>query len=643
MFDLFRSRDKAVRYMLTGLLGVVALSMITYLIPGSGASSGGGGTDPVLAEVGKQKVTQKEVQRAIQNMTRNRQMPAELLGIYAPQIMNQMVLERSMAFEADRLGITVSDDEVDNAIIDQMPPQLIKDNKVDVAALNAILAEQGASLADMKSDTKRQLAVNRLRQIVAQGIVISPREVEDEYHRRNDKIKVEYTILTAAKFQSLATVTDAEMQNYFNGNKVLFQIPEKRSLAVIVLDPEQIGARIVSTDEELKKQYTSDQEKYRVAERVRGRHILVKSDTSNDAAMKAKAEGLLKQIKGGGDFAELAKKNSDDPGSGANGGELGWFQKGQMVPEFEKSAFSLAPGQTSGLVKTMFGYHIIQVEEKENAHLKPFEEVKAELAADYKKRSVNSQLQQLSDKALAELRKDALHPEKAAAIGGTIPVLVNNVQVGDPIPQVGVSKEFDSAVSGLKKGEVTAGPVVLTGGKVVIASVTDYFPAHQAKLEEVKNEIKTKVEQSKLQSILNQKVNELVKTAQSTGDLAKAAKDMGVELKTSGDVDRNAAVEGVGTGSIIDEAYSKPVGTVVGPINAQGGRVVVKVISKTPADLGALAAQSNSIRDELKQKKGRDRGQLFEEGLKGRLEKEGKLKVYKEIQSRIIEGFKQRS
>jgi peptidyl-prolyl cis-trans isomerase D len=384
---------------------------------------------------------------------------------------------------------------------------------------------------------------------------------------------------------------------------------------------------VVPTDAELRKDYTSSLDKFRVPERVQVRHILIKADASNDAAMKAKAEGLLKQIQAGGDFAKLAKENSQDNaangGSAANGGELGFIVKGQTVPEFEKAAFSLQPGQTSGLVKTTYGYHILQVEKHEQAHVQAFEEVKNQLTTEYTQRVSSIEMQKLADKLVAELHKDPLHPEKAAEALGTTVIRAENVQAGDPIPGIGVSKEISDAVAPLRKGEMTAGPVILPGNKVAVATVTDYQPAHQASLEEAKADVRNKASQDKLQDILQKKSTELLaKTQAMGGDLAKAGKEMGLEVKTSPDVNRQGAIEGIGSASLLTDAFAKPVGTLFGPVAAPGGRVVGKVVAKIPADLTELPGQMASIRDELKQQKTRDRSTLFEDGLKKRLQED---------------------
>jgi len=658
MFDLFRSRDKAVRITLSVLLGLVGLSMVTYLIPTTGTDTGGVADRTVVASIGKEDLTSQEVSRVIQNMTRSRQLPSELLAIYVPQIVQQMITDRAMAYEANRLGIRVTSDETENAILDSLPAEIVKGGKVDAATLNAVLQQQGVSMADLKDDTSRQLVINRLRQIVGEGVVVSPREIADEFHHRNDKIRVDYALLAPAKYQAEAEPAEAEIKAYYDANKASFQTPEKRSLGIILLDPAKVGTTLPS-DAELRKDYASKQDTFKTPERVQARHILIKSDASNDAAMKAKAEGILKQIQAGGDFAKLAKDNSDDPGSKAQGGELGWIVKGQTVPEFEKSAFSLQPGQTSGLVKTTYGYHILQVEKHEQAHVQPFDEVKGQLTAEFMQRAGAAELEKLADKAVAELRKDPLHPEKAAEALGTTVIRAENIQAGDPIPGIGVSKEITDAVAPLRKGEMTAGPIVLPGNKVVVASVTDYQPAHQASLEEAQADVRNKASQEKLQTIVARKAAELFSRAQALGgDLAKAGKELNIEVKTSPDVNRNAAIEGVGSANLLGDAFSKPEGALLGPVQVPGGRVVARIVAKTPADLSALPAQTAGIRDELRQQKIKDRSAMFEDGLKKTLQENCSvwgwlasrwrggcpvLKVHQDVITRLVQSYSSRS
>lgn len=640
MFDLFRSREKAVRYLLTALLALVGLSMVTYLIPGSGQQyDSGPGNTQVLAKIGNSELTSQEVSKAISNMTRQRQMPAELLSIYVPQIVQQMITERALAYEAERLGMKVSEEEAEDSIIDQLPPDVVKNGKVDAQLVTAVLQQQGITMNQLRDDTSRGLLVARLRQMIAGSIVVSTAEIEKEYHRRNDKIKLQYVLISSDKYKTEAEPTDTEIQAYYNAHKSEFMEREKKSLGIIILDPARAQNAPV-TDAELRREYNANQDRFRTQERVQAKHILVKSDATNDAAMKAKAEGLLKQIQAGGDFAKIAKENSGDPGSAAQGGELGWIVKGQTVPEFEKSAFSLKPGETSGLVKTTYGYHIIQVEAHEQARLQALDEVKAQLTGEINQRKGNEQLQAKADKAIAELRKDPAHPDKAtAAVDGDL-FTATNVASGDPYPGIGVSKEFNDAVAALKKGEVTAGPVVLQGNRVAIASVLDVQAARQSTYEEARAQARTRAGEIKLAGIVDKKATDLAaKVKELNGDLEKAAKSMALEVKTSTDIDRQGAVEGVGQASLFEESFNKPENTVVGPITSGANKVMAKTLTKTSADPAGIAPLSAGIRTDLKQKKETERQQLFEDGLKKRLEQEGKLKVRQDLVMGLVRQY----
>src|ERR1035438_2728078 len=258
-------------------------------------------------------------------------------------------------------------------------------------------------------------------------------------------------------------------------------------------------------------------------------------------------------------------------------------------------------------------------------------------------RAQSAGMQNRADKAVAELHKDPLHPEKAAEALGTTVIHADNIQTGDPIPGIGVSKELSDAVAPLRKGEMTPGPIVLPGNKIVVASVMDYQAAHPASLEEAKADVRNRASQDKLQKILQQKSNELLAKAQAMGgDLTKAAKEMGIEVKTSPDVNRNAAIEGIGNAGTIPDAFTKPVGALLGPFAVVGGRGIARIVAQVPADLSALPAQTAGIRDELKQQKSRDRSTLFEDGLKKRLQEQGKLKIHQDAITRLVQTYTHR-
>lgn len=641
MFNLFRSRDKAVRLLLGGLLVLVSLSMLTYLIPSY--NTGSGPSDLVVAEIGKDTLTLPEVQKSIQMALRGQQLPPEFVPHYVPQIIQTMVSERAMVYEARRLGFQISDADL-IAGIRAIMPSLFPDGKfLGKDAYAGYLAQQNMSIEEFEANMERQLLLTRLRQVVLEGTVVSPQEIEQEYHRKNDKVKVAYVKLPNDKYKGEVKVTPDELRSYFETHKTNYTVPEKRSLGIVVISQAKLEQAVNPSDSELLRLYNQNKDQFRTQDRVKVRHILLTTtgkSKDEEAAIRAKAESLLKQVKSGGDFAKLAKENSQDPGSAQNGGDLGWLSHGQTVPEFDKVAFSMKPGEISDLVKTQYGYHILQVQEKEAARLKPFEEVKAELAANYKKSKVSQEMQGLTDKAQAALKKDPQHPEKVAADLGLEYAKAENAGTGDPLPQVGVNKEFDDSLNGLKPGEVSQA-VALPGNRVVMASVLAVNPSHPAKFEEVESQVRDAVTDEKLAKLIDQKAQELADKAKSmNGDLEKAAKAMGLEVKTSAEVTRSGAVEGLGSSSLIADAFTKPVGSIIGPVSIPQSKAVVKVLGKVDADPAALAAQRDTLREQLKGQKAQERGRLFEAGLVEALTREGKIKMHKDVVSRLQASYR---
>ena len=646
MFDLFRSRDKVVRIMLGGLLLVVALSMLTYLVP-SYNMGGGGASDQVVAEIGKETITVPQVQQVVQMKMRGSKLPPELVVQYIPQYLESMIGDRALAFEAKRLGFKVSDEDLAVGIRQMMPPQMFPDGKfAGKDAYAQLLAQQNLTIPQFEDDMARQLLITKLRNIALEGTLVTPQEIEQEFRRRNDKVKIQYVKITGDKLRSEVQATPDELRKYYEANKPLYQVPEKRNLGIVIVDQAKLEQTIQPTDADLLRVYSENKDAYRTPERVNVRHILLKTtgkDPKADAAVKAKADDLVKQLrKPGANFADMAKKYSEDPGTKDKGGEYdGVVRGGMVVAEFEKAAFSQKVNEIGEPVKTLYGYHILQVLKHEQAQLKPFDDVKAQLAAEYKKQRVNDLMQQLSDQVQAALTKDPLHPEKVAADLGVQYVKADNAGSGDPLPEVGVNKEFESAVYSLKKGEVSQ-PVVLTGNtKIAMAVCTADIPAHPAGFEEMQSKVHDAFIDDKVKKLVDQKATQLVEKARADGgDLAAAAKSMGLEVKTSDAVDRAGAIEGLGSAGMFPDAFARPVGTIIGPNGLTAdSKVVCKVVEKVPADLSGLASQRLAIRDQIKSEKARIRNALFEEGVRDALTKEGKIKVHEDVIDRFLASY----
>jgi peptidyl-prolyl cis-trans isomerase D len=641
MFDLFRSRDKMVRILLGALLLIVALSMLTYLIPtyDTGTSDASG---QVVAEVGKEVITVPDVQKLIQGNMRQRQLPAELLPTFIPQMVQDLITERALAYEAQRLGFQVTDADLRDAIKQTIPSLFPDGNFVGRDAYAAMLAQQNVSIEDFENDLRRQLLVTRLRNIALEGMIVSPQEVEQAFKKKNARIVVQYVKLPRDKYRSEAEPTLKEMQDYYSANKMSYQKPERKNLLLLVADQNKLEQTINPTDAELQRIYDQNKDAYRVPERVDVRHILLRTngkDPAEDAKVKAKAEDIEKQLKAGANFADMAKKYSEDPGAAQTGGEYKGVTRGQMVPEFEQAAFSLKPGTISDPVKTTYGYHILQVEKHEDARLRPFEEVKNEIAANLKKQRASDEMQQIADRAQTALRQDPANPEKVAAQFNMQVVKADGVEPGKPVPEVGTSNDFDQSLLGLKKGDISQ-PVALPGNKIVIAEVMDIIPPQPAAFDEVKDQIKGTIEGTRYRTALEKHGQELLdKTKSMGGDLEKAAKSMGLEAKTSNPVAPTDTIEGLGSATVFGDAFSRPQGSLFGPFSIADGMVIGKIVQQVPPDMSKLAEQRASLIDDIKNDRARDRNAVFEAGVRDALIKEKKIKVYQDVISRVVNDY----
>lgn len=640
MFDLFRSRAKAVRYLLGAVLLLVALSMVITLIPGFG--SGPVQQDTVVAEVGKDTVTTRDVQLAIQNLQRGRSVPQNLIQHFIPQLVEELITERAMAYQARRMGVEASDADIAHAV-NEIAPQLYQGGQfagTDVYA--AFLAQQNLTIPEFEASIARRVVADRLRSMALQGVVVSPQEVEQAYRERNEKARIEYATVSPEKIRSQVQVTPQDVKAEFDRSPASYRIAEQRSLALVVIDQADVEARITVPESELQRVYSQEQDRFRTPDRVKVRHILLTTadkPKEDDAKIKAKADSLLKQLRAGADFADLARKNSEDPGSRDKGGDLDWVVRGQTVPEFENAAFALKPNQISEVVKTQYGYHILQVLDREQARLRSFDEVKAELASELKKQRVVEEMQRLADTTQAELNKTR-NVEKVASEFKLRVVRVAKVGPGDPMPEVGANQEFSEAVFGAGKGDATP-PVAVSATRFVLAVVTDVFPAHQAQLSEVETQIRNDLLNRRIGQLAQKRAEELAAKARSmNGDLRKAAQSMGLEVKSSSEFTRNGAVEGLGSGAFLQDAFTKPAGTIVGPFAAANGLGVYKVLGHVPADMAGLAAEKEAIRDDLKSRKARERNVLFEDSIKEALRREGKIKIYQDTVDRLMGNYR---
>jgi peptidyl-prolyl cis-trans isomerase D len=258
-------------------------------------------------------------------------------------------------------------------------------------------------------------------------------------------------------------------------------------------------------------------------ERVHVRHILLKTADKPQAevqALRKRIDDLLKQAKGGADFAALAQKNSDDTASAVKGGDIDWITRGQTVPEFEKVAFTLKPGQLSDVITTVYGFHILKVEQKELAHMRSFEEVKGDLQKQVQQVRASEKVQAIADQIHAALGRSAAEAAKIAEANDIKGLTVQRVGLEDEVPGIGKNPQFTDAVAGLKKGGITPA-VAISPTQLLVAQAVEIYPARPAELAEVQERVKSAVIDAKSKKLVADKTREAAEKIKAGEDLAR--------------------------------------------------------------------------------------------------------------------------
>ncbi len=643
MFNLFHSSAKLTKYLLGGLLLIVAASMVTYLIPNTGlTASTDTGADNVLADVGGATVTAEQAKASITRLVAGGQLPRDSVDVYLPQLVDQMIQDRAATYAFAKMGLTVSDDEVLAGMM-QVYPQFFKDGKLVSADQleQTMLSQQGMTLAQGIDEMRRQLLLRKLQNVAFTSVVVTKNEVDQAIIHKHQTAKIEYIAFPAAKFRDQVKATPEILKQIYEKSPAAYNLPEKRSFDVLIADQAKMAQSMTVTDAQLRTAYASSMDSFRTPERVKVRHILLMTQGKSDAEKKAalaKAQELLKQVRAGGDFADLAKKNSQDPGSAANGGDLGFIVRGQTVPPFEKFAFSAKPKDISDLVTTEYGYHIIQVEEKEPARVKPFDEVKDAIAEQLKKQGVNDKMQASMDQAHAALLKA---PGSAAEVAKQFDLelaAAKDWSTGQPIVSIGPSPEISGTVAAMKPNTVSD-VLVVPGNKlalVVLNSITPPKPAEFADVEAKIREQYLTGESTRLAAIAAQKAGEQARAGE---DLTAIAKSLKVESTKSTDFTINDSITGLGPAAELPDIFLKPVNSVIGPVTVEGKNIVYKITDRQSPDPNSFSNERDAAIQELKQQKARAMYGLFQDSLMEQARQDGKLKIHQNAIHQLTADF----
>jgi peptidyl-prolyl cis-trans isomerase D len=644
MIRFLQQSGQTTKYILGGLLLIICASMVITLIPG------GLGTDMLsgapgkgfVAKVDGAEISADDVRTTARQMLQQ-QMPqgssanmSMLLPFFSQRAAEQLITRQALISEAKRMGLRVNMDEVKEELQHGRYAATFfpGGNFIGQQEYEDMLQRANLTPTKFENSVADDLLLAKLQALISGSASVSDNDIHEQFIKQNTKVKFDYALLKQDDLKKGLHPTESELKAFYQSHLSTYanSIPEKRKVKYAVIDTNKIEAGIQLTQDDLTSYYRDHRDAYRVPEQVKVSHILIKTplpgpdgkvDEKGAAEAQHRAEDLLKQIKSGAKFEDLAKKYSEDPGSAKEGGSLGWIGRGQTVPEFEKTAFSLPKGQISDLVKSSYGFHIIRVDDKQDAHLKSLDEVKNEIEPALKHQKAQQIAQKQADNLLKDARSTTLD---AAAAKQNIPVITSDFFAKrDMLPGLGPSPQFMEAVFAAQ--EKTPPDMAPTSQGTAVYELLAIKPAATPTFEEIRTRVEDEFKTEQSRTLLTQKAQELSDRAKAGHDLKKAAKELGATMKTSDLVLPDGQVPDIGSMSgQASVAFTMKPGEISGPITSGSDAAVLQILENQQPTDADFAAKRDQIRDSLLQGKQQERFALFVSNLVDEMTKSGKIK-----------------
>ncbi len=656
MIRFLQKDNRLTKALFVVIIAAASVSMVVYLIPGlMGQGASGADTFAVVyphwysrflssGDVISQAKVQQLASRRVQQQYPQYAGNPMIMNMIAPQVGQQLVQQQILLNEAEKLGIHVTDADLRAYLQTGPAGQVLFPNGQFIGSDKYAQLIQGRfdmTVADFEQSVKEDIAIRRLESLITAGVTVSEKDVREAYRKSSIKVKFDYAVVNSDDLSKQINPSDAELEAFFKKNAPRYAnaVPEQRTITYFAFTPEDVPGGVVQpTQQEIQQYYSSHMQEFSAPEQARARHILIKvaqgADAKTDAAAKAKAEDLLKQLKGGGNFSDLAKKYSDDPGSKDSGGELGFARRGTMVPEFDNAIFTQKIGDLA-IVKTQFGYHIVQVEERQAAHTQQLNEVLPTIQATLIRQKSAAAQQNYAQALTSEAIKNGLEKTAAAhhlQVVTTPPTAEQGTIAALPDGATLLAKAFES-----KKGDPAQSAP--TGEGYAIFQVTGVTQAHAPAFADWKSHVLEDYRSERLPQLLAQKTTALSEQAKSTNDLAKAAKDVGATVKTSDLVGLSAQVPSLGAvGQIAPQLFEMSPGNISGPINAGRTGVVAKILYKVEPSPEDIAKNLDPTRDQMLEQRRGEAFQVFASNLFSEYKKGNRVMFNAKAQSAQVPG-----
>ena len=623
----------------------VAFIFVDWGMGRSGATKFNSGE---MARVGGVVISEMDFNRQYQmTLDRYRQMykanwsPAMVKALDLPnQVLNGMIDRHMMLEAANRSGIRVGDAELSEKIRSIAAFRDKSGGFVGTAAYASVLAANGYSIEEFERQMREDLILEKFNRMVAESLVIPDSVLEEQFAKQNEKAKIDYVLLSPDKFGVVPEPTDADLLAYFNKNKERFRQPERRKLKYLLVEDAKLREKARPTPQQIQSYYDAHKDQYKAGERVHAAHVLIKLDqnatAAQDAAAKKKAEEILARARKGEDFATLARQSSEDPGSKDKGGDLGTFGRGQMVKPFEDAAFSMAPGEIRGPVKSDFGYHIVKLIEKVPAGVQSLEEASPRILMQLTQENIGAMEARKTEKLQKAIRKNSSDEDLRKLADDVVTFNATDwVTARDVVPGLGYSQELLKVAFQLKKGEVSP-QILKTQSGPAIVKVEDIKPPGLPDFAEVKAKVAAEDKAEKQKERTLEGARPIAAELAAGGTLEDVAKKFGVAVQSPAEFNRGAAIPALGSSEeLTDAIFKTPAGKIGGPV-ALGARGVAffRVSSRVDFDAAAFAAQKEQLRETARQQQAQ---KLIQSEMTRRREEE-KISVNEESLKRYQQG-----
>src|SRR3984885_13735303 len=648
MIRFLQTEGPVKKIVLSGLLLLICGAMAITLIPGVG-NNDTLSKPGVIAKVNGEEVTAEQVRETAREMA---QQQAQQYGAQASMIMSflisqdtpraaeQLIDKQALLADAQRMGLKSSPQEVKDELQHGRYAGVFfpGGNFISEAEYQNLLQQHNLTPATFEDSVGKEIVISKLQTLITGGASVSDAAIRQEFVKQDTKVKFDYAVLREDDIKKGLHPTAEELKAFYDSHLKSYtnSIPEKRKIKYVVLDTAKVQAGVQVTHDELQSYYNQHRDQYRDPEQAKVSHILIKTplpgadgkvDEKGIAEAQRRAEDLLKQLKAGANFEELAKKYSEDPGSAKEGGSLGWIGKGRTVPEFEKAAFSQPIGKVGDLVKSSYGFHIIRVDARQDAHMKTLEEVKDQIEPVLKQQKAQQIAQKQAEDLLQQAKTQGL--DAAASAKGMTVITSEFFGRKDMLPGLGPAPQFMDAV--FTTAEKSPPEMAATSQGFALFDLLAVKPQSTPTFEEIRSQVEQEFKNERSSVLLSQKAQELSDRAKAEHDLKKAAKELGGTVKTSEFVSPDGQVPDIGsmTGPAAVVFSMKP-GDISGPINSGANGVVIAITEVQAPSETDFAAKRDQIRDTLLQGKEQELFGLFVTNLREQMEKTGKIKINQE-------------